>query len=150
MPENDAFLRFSPRILDHLGLSAYNSVQKSVAEIVANSYDADATEVHVTLPDAMDGMAVTEIRDNGSGMSGQDVIEKILFIGRNKREDGQRTASERLVIGSKGIGKLAGFGIASRIELTTWKNGEQSSVTVDRSAIEDIQALSEHVLKGPR
>lgn len=74
MPENSAYLRFSPRILDHLGLSAYNSVQKSVAEIVANSYDADATEVFVTLPDAMDKMAVTEIRDNGSGMSAEEVI----------------------------------------------------------------------------
>jgi len=147
MPENNGYLRFSPRILDHLGLSAYNSVQKSVAEIVANSYDADATEVKVTLPDAMDEMAVTEIRDNGSGMSAEEVIQKFLFVGRNKREDGQRTQKERLVIGSKGIGKLAGFGIASRIELTTWKDGEQSFVTVDRSAIDDIEALSEHPLR---
>src|SRR6478736_1236081 len=98
MPENQAaFIRFSPRILDHLGLSAYNSIQKSVAEIVANSYDADATEVKVVLPDAMDEMAVTEIRDNGSGMSREEVIDKFLFVGRNKRNDGQKTLSGRLV-----------------------------------------------------
>jgi hypothetical protein len=147
MTENDVYIRFSPRILDHLGLSAYNSIQKCVAEIVANSYDADAKEVLVTLPDVIDENAITEIIDDGSGMTRKEVAEKFLFIGRNKREEGQRTESKRLVIGSKGIGKLAGFGIASRIELTTWKDGEQSIITIDRHSIEDIQTLSEYALQ---
>jgi hypothetical protein len=40
----------SPRILDHLGIAAYNSVRKCLGELVANSYDADAREVRITLP----------------------------------------------------------------------------------------------------
>lgn len=37
----------------------------------------------------------------------------------------------RRVMGRKGIGKLAGFGIASKIELTTWKGGEATQLTLD-------------------
>src|SRR6266446_5189826 len=132
MPDTSAYFRFSPRILDHLGLSAYNSLPKCLAELVANSYDADATEVRISFPDVLDENATIELLDDGIGMSSEDLAGKFLFIGRNKRQEGQRTSSGRLVIGSKGIGKLAGFGIASRIELTTWKDGQQSSVTVDR------------------
>ena len=40
----------SPNILDHLGLSAYNSIQKSLVELISNSYDADATEVKISIP----------------------------------------------------------------------------------------------------
>ena len=45
-----------------------------------------------------DGRLNIEIEDNGLGMSWQEIAEKFLFIGRNKREEGQRTPSGRLVI----------------------------------------------------
>ncbi len=144
MPDSSAYFRFSPRILDHLGLSAYNSLPKCVAELVANSYDADATEVRISLPDILDETATIEIVDDGSGMSAEDVSAKFLFIGRDKRQEGQRTPQGRLVIGSKGIGKLAGFGIAGRAEVTTWQAGTQSFIAIDRHALEDLTALSEH------
>ena len=137
---------FSPRILEHLGISAYNSVRKCLAELVANAYDADAKQARISLPDVIDENAVITIADDGVGMNPADVQTKFLHIGRNRREEGQRSAAGRLVIGSKGIGKLAGFGIASRIRLTTQKNGEQSSLTIDRSVLESAKALSEHKL----
>ena len=144
MADQSAYFRFSPRILDHLGVSAYNSLPKSLAELVANAYDADATEVQVSLPDVLDENATIELVDDGSGMSPEDLATKFLFIGRNKRQEGQRTHAGRLVIGSKGIGKLAGFGIAGRVEVTTWHDGTQSSISIDRHALEDLKALSEH------
>jgi hypothetical protein len=141
------FIRFSPRILEHLGLAAYNSVQKALAELSANAYDADAKRVDITLPDTITNDAFIEIEDDGLGMSRKELSDKFLFIGRNKREEGQKTPSGRLVIGSKGIGKLAGFGIASQIEVTSWKNGIQSSVSIDRSKIEDFDTLSDYELE---
>jgi Histidine kinase-, DNA gyrase B-, and HSP90-like ATPase len=144
--EASASIRFSPRILEHLGLAAYNSVQKALAELAANSYDADAKRVDIRLPDAIDQDAFIEIEDDGIGMSHKEIAEKFLFIGWNKREEGQTTDGGRLVIGSKGIGKLAGFGIASRIELMTWKGGFESSVTIDRDRIQDLETLSDYKL----
>lgn len=141
-----AHIKFSPRILEHLGLAAYNSIQKCLAELSANSYDADAKRIDIMLPDAIHESAFVEICDDGVGMTSKDIEEKFLFIGRNKRESGQKTPSGRLIIGSKGIGKLAGFGIASKIEVVSWKDGNQSSVTIDRASIEDLHGLAEYEL----
>lgn len=135
---------FSPRILDHLGISAYNSVRKCLAELVANAYDADAHSVDITLPDVIDENAVITISDDGMGMDTEDVKTKFLHIGRNRRIEGEKTPSGRLVVGSKGIGKLAGFGIAKRLRLTTRKNGGQSVMTIDATALETVATLSDH------
>lgn len=144
MAHDKAEFSFSPRILEHLGISAYNSVRKCVAELVANAYDADATEVHVSLPDVIDENATIVIADDGSGMSTEDLKTKFLYIGRDRRGGGDRTPNGRLIIGSKGIGKLAGFGISSRIRVTTRHNGKQSSITIDKSDLDDITELSGH------
>jgi hypothetical protein len=136
--------RFSPRILDHLGVSAYNSVQKCLSELTANAYDADATVVRITVPSVLKPGTRIEIADNGIGMSKADIEQKYLFIGRNKREEGQCTASGRLLIGSKGIGKLAGFGIARIVELESIKGGHLSKLTIDRKTLDNSRALSDH------
>jgi hypothetical protein len=78
-----AHIKFSPRILEHLGLAAYNSVQKCLAELTANAYDADANLVKINLPDTIDDSAFVEIVDDGFGMSAKDLAEKFLFIGRH-------------------------------------------------------------------
>lgn len=139
-----AELIFAPRILEHLGISAYNSVRKCLAELVANAYDADAREVYITIPDVIDENAIIKISDDGSGMSTTDLCEKFLYIGRNRREEGERSGKGRLIIGSKGIGKLAGFGIASRIRIITRKDAEQSTLTIDKDVLESVKKLSEH------
>jgi hypothetical protein len=137
--------KVSPRILDHLGISAYNSLRKCLAELAANAHDADATEVRIALPDTLDQSAVIEVDDNGVGMSAESLNEDYLFIGRDRRKDGgERTLRNRLVVGSKGIGKLAGFGIASRIEVTTRTAGVQSQVVLDRATFNDLSALSSY------
>jgi Histidine kinase-, DNA gyrase B-, and HSP90-like ATPase len=146
MPAVQAEFTFSPRILDHLGISAYNSVKKCLAELVANAYDADATAIHITLPDVIDENATITVTDDGAGMSADDVTSKFLYIGRDRRKEGDRTVEGRLVIGSKGIGKLAGFGIASRIRLTTRRAGTQSVITIDRKDLDAVPLLTGHKL----
>jgi len=135
---------FSPRILEHLGISAYNSVRKCLAELVANSYDADAHRVDISIPDVVDENSSITLSDDGTGMSPEDIKTKFLYIGRDRREDGDRTCFNRLVIGSKGIGKLAGFGISSRIRITTRHDGKLCTFTIDRRDLDSIQELTEH------
>ena len=144
MTEMKAEFTFSPRILEHLVISAYNSVRKCLAEIVANSYDADAQAVNVSIPDVIDENAAISVSDDGIGMSPEDLKSKFLYIARNRRKEGERTPSGRLVIGSKGIGKLAGFGIASQIRLTTRRSGTQTLITIDRNELENIEELLGH------
>lgn len=142
MKQIEASFSVSPRILDHLGIAAYNSLRKCLAELAANSYDADATSVSISLPDAIDDNAFIDMEDNGIGMSEKDVRESYLFIGRDRRKEGDKTKAGRLVIGSKGIGKLAGFGVAVRMEITAWKDGTQVAFVLDRENFDDLTALA--------
>ena len=135
---------FSPRLLDHLGIAAYNSVRKCLAELAANAYDADAKKVRISLPDVIDENAIISLSDDGIGMTLEDLKAKFLYVGRDRRSEGDKTPLGRLVIGSKGIGKLAGFGIASRIRLTTRRDGQQSVLTIDRHALDSVKELSQH------
>lgn len=60
------------------------------------------------------------IVDNGCGMSREDIEKKFLVIGRRRRKGKEKTARTpggRIIMGRKGLGKLAGFGIAHRIEV---------------------------------
>jgi sensor histidine kinase regulating citrate/malate metabolism len=106
-----------------------------VSELLANGYDADASEVRVSIPDTNDENAVIEITDTGNGMDGEELKNKFLFLGRNRRSDGEKTKLGR-----------PGFGISSKIHLVTWKSGQQSSMTLDRDAFSDLESLSTNAI----
>jgi len=48
--ETKGNFQISPRILDHLGVAAYSSLKKCLAELCSNSYDADAGKIEITIP----------------------------------------------------------------------------------------------------
>jgi hypothetical protein len=117
-------------IVDKLGINLYDRVSAAVAELVANSYDADAERVEVKLPlnkylatHVSDGIEQkgfdVEIRDNGHGMTPEEANNLFLRVGRDRRNDGEETSREkgRPVMGRKGIGKLAPFGICDKVEV---------------------------------
>jgi len=112
-------MTFTPNTIEHLGVRMYSTLPPVIAELIANSYDADATEVHIYLKD--DGEKEITISDNGHGMSFEDINGKFLRIGRNRRSDEDRQISPngRKVIGKKGLGKLSFFGIAQEIKVKT-------------------------------
>ena len=60
--------KISPRILEHLGVSAYTSLKKCLAELCSNCYDADAEHIDIILPDNFKGNATIIIKDDGIGM----------------------------------------------------------------------------------
>ncbi|MDO5676800.1 MAG: TIGR02391 family protein [Propionibacteriaceae bacterium] len=119
-------LKFDPHTIEHLGSNMYSRLPNAVAELVANAYDADATEICVRVV----GSGVTQhivVDDNGHGMSRDDVRDKYLRIGRNRRGSATTAKSEsgkRTVSGKKGLGKLALFGIGHQIEVSTTRRGE--------------------------
>jgi hypothetical protein len=143
MEKEKAKIKFSPRILDHLGISAYNSLKKCLAELCTNSYDADASEVKIVLPDIINDSSVIYIEDNGHGISKDELKEKYLYIGYNRRNDGEKTKKGRDVIGSKGIGKLAGFGISDSMKIATWKDNIQSSLMLDKKNFENVSNIGD-------
>lgn len=120
--------------VDKLGVKLYDRVSAVIAEMIANSYDADATEVEVLAP--MDELLATksggklvdkgytiDVKDNGIGMTPDEVNAFYLVVGAERRNDAKRGDVSRIhkrkVMGRKGVGKLAPFGVCKRIEVIT-------------------------------
>lgn len=127
------------QLLKHLGLQMYSGAVPAISELISNSYDAMARNVWVTIPTgrsikSTDGITV---KDDGHGMNYDDCRSLYLNIGRNRRSDGREFTKKfnglkpRRVHGRKGIGKLAGFGIAEIIEIRTIKEKEISHFQLD-------------------
>ncbi|MCW5874582.1 MAG: TIGR02391 family protein [Anaerolineales bacterium] len=121
-------MTFDPNTIEHLGVRMYSTLPPVLAELIGNSYDADAKRVDLILDDSGAEKEIVII-DNGSGMSFDDINAKFLRIGRNRREieGSEITVGGRKVIGKKGLGKLAFFGIAHEIEISTRKDGKENS-----------------------
>ena len=108
-------------VLHHLGIGLYSNIPAVLSELVANAWDADATQVDIIL-DHHDTPSI-EIRDDGHGMSLDDINDKFLTVGYQRRKAHPETPDGRAVMGRKGIGKLAAFSIADTVEVHT-SNGE--------------------------
>jgi uncharacterized protein (TIGR02391 family) len=124
MPEENILaMSFDPNTIEHLGVRMYSQIPTAIAELVANSYDADAKNVVISLYDNGDKKII--VQDDGIGMTFDEINKYFLKIGRNRRDEGQiKSPSGRTMTGKKGLGKLALFGIGDTIEVTTVKKGE--------------------------
>ncbi|RJP57372.1 MAG: TIGR02391 family protein [Deltaproteobacteria bacterium] len=127
-------MRFDPQTIRHLGLRMYSTLAPALAEIISNSYDADATNVIVTLIEDKGNPKEIKIKDDGVGISYEEINVKFLVIGRNRRDyegDKPSVKYKRLPTGKKGLGKLALFGLAKTITITTVQAGKQNEFVLD-------------------
>ncbi|WP_136067112.1 ATP-binding protein [Modicisalibacter radicis] len=149
MSDKKLKLAFHGRIIDHLGIQMYQSPTAALAEMVSNAWDAGAARVDITLPDA----AITQsartisIKDDGQGMTFEECEQRFLKVGYDRRAyEAEDTSSShgRPLMGRKGIGKFAGFGIAKKIEIATVskKTGEKTVFMLD---IDTIRSSSDYV-----
>jgi uncharacterized protein (TIGR02391 family) len=126
--EDGLKMSYDPNTIEHLGVRMYSTLPPVLAELIANSYDADADEVSIDLQDNWTEKAIV-ITDDGNGMSFEDINTKFLRIGRNRRdqEGDVLTKKGRKVIGKKGLWKLSFFWISHEVEITTVKDGLRNS-----------------------
>ncbi len=103
----------------------YSGPVPAVVELVANAWDACASHVQVSIPlnQSINQHSRIIVEDNGLGMSIDDCDEKYLVLGRRKRDhESQEVCGNRRVMGRKGIGKLAVFGIGHLLTVRTIKD----------------------------
>lgn len=110
-------LRVSPRMLSLLSKDLYSNIYFVLAELIANSYDADAENVYIFIDE-------NEIRveDDGNGMSEEDLDTHYLLVGGESRtceKDSRTKNKKRLKMGRKGVGKLAALSISKGFKLIT-------------------------------
>ncbi len=147
MREPKYIMTLSLQVLEHLGINLYSNIPAVLSEVVANSYDADATAVNITIDTTNDKII---IEDDGSGMDLTDINSKFLRVGYEKRKDGDNAdlspIFRRDVMGRKGIGKLSLFSIAENIEIQTIKGTAKNGFILNREKIkEEITKSSQDV-----
>lgn len=111
---------FDPNVISHLGIQMYSTLPPVLSELIANSYDADAENVTIYLNDSKEKQIIIE--DDGHGMTFDEINEKFLKVGRDRRIAESTDKSKikgRDVIGRKGIGKLSFFGVSKTITIET-------------------------------
>ncbi|WP_428065372.1 Shedu anti-phage system protein SduA domain-containing protein [Candidatus Proelusimicrobium volucris] len=136
MAKNDLHLVFEHNIIEHLGVKLYQNRPTNVfAELVSNSWDADAENIWVTTSPAL-----ITFSDDGRGMSYEDIRDTYLHIGKTTRDLTDLTkrtnGKKRPIMAKKGIGKLAVFGIAKKLTLLTIKDKLVNMVSIDLASIE--------------
>lgn len=140
-----AHFRVDPKLTQVLGEN-YTSSEKALKELIDNAWDAEATEVYVTVPNILTDDPII-VRDNGSGMKTAELEAEYLNIASPRfSRKGDRTPNlNRIVKGRKGIGKFAGLILASDMELVTQAAGKSTRVVISKTAlmeaIEDLEKV---------
>lgn len=95
-------------LLSEIGEKLVTTPHVALAELVKNAYDADATEVHVSIGLDKHQKPTVEIRDNGHGMTRDAVHRYWMRIGTaNKTDNDVSPRFGRRRTGAKGIGRFA-------------------------------------------
>jgi uncharacterized protein (TIGR02391 family) len=127
-------LKFDPQTIKHLGLKMYSTLPPAIAELISNAYDADASEVFIRLKEEDGRPKEIFVIDNGDGLSYDEINDKFLVIGRNRRlDEGDKPSKKykRKPTGKKGLGKLALFGLANTIIIRTIKDNTLNEFVLD-------------------
>jgi hypothetical protein len=137
-------LIIQPKVIDHLGIKMYQKSVDVISEFVANAWDAESETVEITLQ-----KDTISIVDKGCGMTFNECQKYYLTVGRDRRkETGREVSSEknRPLLGRKGIGKFAGFGIAETIIIQTIskQTGEKTEFEMDIKSILDHDSRNEN------
>lgn len=133
-------VRISHRIIQLFSEGLYSSSNKAVEELVSNSFDAGAQNVHVILsPDLTDPNATIVVIDDGEGMD-VNALKEHWIIGQSTRRS-RASKSGRKPIGKFGIGKLATYVLAEQLTHICKSDGKFFAATMDYSTALDSQQI---------
>jgi hypothetical protein len=123
-------VRISHRIIQLFSEGLYSSANKAVEELVSNSFDAGAQNVHVILsPDLTSPDATIVVIDDGESMDVQG-LKQHWIVGQTNRRQGTSPLG-RKPIGKFGIGKLATYVLAQRLTHICKSGGSFHAATMD-------------------
>ena len=139
-PVKEFPIEIGPRFLELFSENLYTSPNKAFEELVANSWDANATSVYISIPDYLNSdNASIWVLDNGISMdiSGLETLWRITSDHKRSIENPKRPQ-----IGKFGIGKLATYVLASEITyICKASDGKIRTVPVNYRDIEELDGV---------
>lgn len=142
---------FKPKaqLLLQLGEQLIKSENVAILELIKNCYDADATNVCISMQDVdVESKGTIEIIDNGCGMNLETVTRIWMEPGNTHKklivENMQRSLLGRLPIGEKGIGRFGVHKLGKKIKMITRaKDCKEIYVEIDWNMFDNAQYLEE-------
>ena len=133
-------ISIGPRFLELFSENLYSSPNKAFEELVANSWDAEASAVYISIPeDLQDPNASIWVLDNGVSMDTNGLRTLWKITSDHKRS---LTETKRPQIGKFGIGKLATYLLASEITFVCKAKDEKiRTVSVNYRDIEELEGV---------
>lgn len=131
-----AHFKVDPKLAELLG-ETYRSVEEATKELIDNSYDADAENLTIILPDELTPDPKVIIIDDGAGMKENEVRNEYLNIAnsRTSRKGGISYLKKRKVKGRKGIGKFAGLMVATQMKVETYAVGKKTTIIINKNEL---------------
>ncbi len=137
------------QLLDLMVHSVYSNKDSFLRELISNASDAldklrleslrnkdlnvDASDLHIEIDADKDARTLT-VRDNGIGMTRDEVVDLIGTLAksgtadvRRKLREAKNAAASEELIGQFGIGFYSTFMVADKVELLTRKAGESDA-----------------------
>ncbi|MGB3910249.1 MAG: ATP-binding protein [Pseudolysinimonas sp.] len=134
-PDTETFT-VDAKLLQELGERLVGRPDIALAELIKNSFDADARDVVI----AFDGDRII-VSDNGHGMSKADFIKRWMRIGTPEKADDHVSPNlHRSLTGSKGVGRLAAQLLARDLRLTSRALVDAASGPTDKGLRQAIEA----------
>lgn len=125
---------------DHAG-SIVKDPHVAIIELIANAYDAGATEVVIEWPNETGG--AFSIEDNGEGMTKDEFAIRWKTLGYTRQtRQGKYAANpnkipgeKRVAFGRSGKGRHGAFCFSDSYHLDSWKDGNSFSITIGRATV---------------
>ncbi|HKI04548.1 MAG TPA: sensor histidine kinase [Thermoanaerobaculia bacterium] len=156
-----------PSVVFQLGADLVSDECQALIELVKNSYDAQATYVHIDInthepvtcafPETYfpDSVGYIRITDDGQGMSLEDIRQGWLIVSdslKRKLKTKGLAGGGRTPLGDKGLGRLGSQRLAKNLEVMTVPKGskEEYHVGLSWEKFWDFPALHDVPIEGPK
>ena len=120
----------------------------ALTELVANAWDAGATQVDITIPEELGNLLI--VKDNGIGLTYEEFQERWRKLSYNRlRHQGKKVAfpsgidGNRIAFGRNGIGRHGLLCFNDEYTVVTVKNGKRHTFDVDSIKQDPIHIKSQ-------
>ncbi len=144
---------YDQRFLEsHAGTHILHDPKTAIVELIANAWDAGATEVRISWPDG-NTIRRFSVEDNGTGMTADEFKRRWRMLNYNRPaeqgfkvvfpEDIAPACSERIAFGRNGIGRWSGFCFGESYFVDTRRNSLRNRYQVSRGTTEPFEIKQE-------
>ena len=127
-----------------------SSPSQGIVELVKNAYDANATTCVVSLRKTKQEGGCIEVRDNGDGMTREEILRGWLVLGKSGKNQSLPTRLGRIPAGNKGLGRLSAMRLGREAVLTTHPRlepGVAYRLRIDWQQFEQAEVVEDVLLK---